>query len=154
MKLNEVFRKFAARIASVAGNPWAFIIALLLIALWATSGPFFDFSNRWQLVINTGTTIVTLLMVFLIQNTQNRDSKATHLKLDELIKAVKGARSSLVDIENLPDEVLEEFHEEFRKIQEKYSGKIKEKPTLKSSKTKEILNHFTKVIEKPLTEKK
>ena len=98
------------------GSPWAFTVALLLIMLWLASGPIFHFSDTWQLVINTGTTIITFLMVFLIQNTQNRDAVAMHLKLDELIRAVKGARNNLVDLEELSDEEIKKLQEEFRKL--------------------------------------
>ncbi len=102
------------------GSPWAFITACLLIILWIITGPIFHFSDTWQLVINTATTIVTFLMVFLIQNTQNRDAKAIHLKLDELLRGVQGARTGLVDLEDLTDEELEKLQAEFRRIHEKH----------------------------------
>lgn len=98
------------------GSPWGFILALLTIVVWATTGPIFDFSDTWQLVINTGTTIVTFLMVFLIQNTQNRDAKAIHLKLDELIRGVEGARTGLVDLEDLSDKELDRLKAQFERI--------------------------------------
>ena len=101
------------------GTPWAFILALLVIAVWGVTGPMFDFSDTWQLIINTGTTIVTFLMVFLIQNTQNRDAKAVHLKLDELIRAMKGARNRLVDLEKLSDDELKKLEGEFERIQKR-----------------------------------
>jgi low affinity Fe/Cu permease len=107
--MGEVFRKFAAAVAHAAGSYWTFIVAVTIIVAWAVTGPLFGYSDTWQLVINTGTTIVTFLMVFLIQNTQNRDAKAFHLKLDELLKGVKGARTSLVDLEDLSDEELEDL---------------------------------------------
>lgn len=116
--MNEFFRKFAHRISEIVGSAWAFIAAVVIIVAWGASGPLFGFSDTWQLVINTGTTIVTFLMVFLIQNTQNRDAKAIHLKLDELIKGVKGARTSLVDLEDLSDEELQQLQEEFRRLRE------------------------------------
>ncbi len=103
------------------GSAWAFVIAVLIIAVWAVTGPVFHFSDTWQLIINTGTTIVTFLMVFLIQNTQNRDSKAVHLKLDELIRALAGARDDLVDLEELSDEDLEKLEQEFRGLSERAS---------------------------------
>ncbi len=90
----------------VLGSAWAFAGAILIIVVWGLTGPTFHYSDTWQLIINTGTTIVTFLMVFLIQNTQNRDAKATHLKLDEVIRALKGARNELVDLEKLSDEDL------------------------------------------------
>lgn len=115
--MNEVFRKVAQRISAVMGSPWAFISAVLLVALWALTGPLFEYSSNWQLIINTGTTILTFLMVFLIQNTQNRDSKALHLKMDELIYKTKAARNQLIDLEDLPDEELDKLQRQFEKIQ-------------------------------------
>ncbi len=116
--MNDQFRKLAHDASLAVGSPWAFIAAVALIVGWAVTGPFFSFSDTWQLVINTGTTIVTFLMVFLIQNTQNRDAKAIHLKLDELIRAVRGARTALVDLEDLSDEELERLQQEFRRLRE------------------------------------
>ena len=116
----------------MVGSPIAFIGALLVIGAWAFTGPVFGFSDTWQLVINTGTTIVTFLMVFLIQNTQNRDARATHLKLDELIMGERGARDSLVDIEDVSDKELENLYEEFQKKHEKYAREL-EKRTQKKS---------------------
>ena len=118
--MNELFRKFAHKTSVVVGSPWAFITAVAIIIIWAATGPIFGFSDTWQLIINTGTTIVTFLMVFLIQNTQNRDAIAIHLKLDELIRGVKSARNSLVDLEELSDEELEQLQEEFRRLRERY----------------------------------
>src|SRR4051794_36897534 len=109
----EGFRKFGACTAAAVGSPWAFLIATLTVVVWAVTGPYYQYSDTWQLVINTGTTIVTFLMVFLIQNSQNRDGKAIHLKLDELIRAVSGARNRLVDLESLSDEELERLQQEF-----------------------------------------
>ena len=115
---HHFFRKFARRTSNGVGSPWAFTVAVLVIVAWAATGPLFHFSDTWQLVINTGTTIVTFLMVFLIQNTQNRDAVAIHLKLDELIRAIKGARNNLVDLEELSDEELEALQKEFRRLGE------------------------------------
>src|SRR4029078_8084639 len=114
--MNELFRKFAQKTAQVVGTSWVFILAVLIIATWAISGPMFHYSDTWQLVINTGTTIITFLMVFLIQNTQNRDAKAIHLKLDELIKGVKGARTGFVNLEELSDEELDRLQDEFKRL--------------------------------------
>jgi low affinity Fe/Cu permease len=114
--MEEFFRKFAAKTSMIVGSSWAFLCAVLIIILWALSGPVFGFSDTWQLVINTGTTIITFLMVFLIQNTQNRDAKAMHLKLDELIKATKGARNHMMDLDKLSDEQLKELEEEYKRI--------------------------------------
>src|ERR1700704_882357 len=114
--MNELFRKFAQATSAMVGSSWAFILAVLIIIVWALTGPVFHYSDTWQLVINTGTTIITFLMVFLIQNTQNRDAKAIHLKLDELIRGVKGARTRLVDIEELSDEELDRLKAQFERV--------------------------------------
>ena len=117
--INERFRKFAVCVARFAGTPIAFTLSFIIIVVWAIVGPFFHFSDSWQLVINTSTTIVTFLMVFLIQNMQNRDAKAIHLKLDELIRAVKGARNNLMSLENLSEEELQLLERQFSRIAEK-----------------------------------
>jgi low affinity Fe/Cu permease len=114
--MGGMFRKFAQMTSAAVGSSWAFILAALIIVVWAATGPMFHYSDTWQLVINTGTTIITFLMVFLIQNTQNRDAKAIHLKLDELIKGVTGARTGLVNLEELSDEELERLHKEFERL--------------------------------------
>ena len=110
------FRKAAFRTATIVGSHWAFLAALLVVVAWAVTGPIFHFSDTWQLVINTGTTIVTFLMVFLIQASQNRDSKAIQLKLDELIRAQRRARNVFADIEEASEEELDEFHREFKAL--------------------------------------
>jgi low affinity Fe/Cu permease len=102
--------------AGIVGSAWAFMGAGLIICLWLASGPVFHFSDTWQLIINTSTTIITFLMVFLIQNTQNRDAKALHLKLDELIRAAQEARTELVDLEDLSDEQLNQLQQEFERL--------------------------------------
>ena len=117
--MNEAFHKFSHKTSELAGSPWAFIAAVTIIVGWAASGPLFGFSDSWQLYINTSTTLITFLMVFLIQNTQNRDATAIHLKLDELIRAVKEARNSLVDLEDLSDEELKQLQEQFKRIHER-----------------------------------
>jgi low affinity Fe/Cu permease len=122
--VNEFFRKFANKTSDAVGSPWAFMLAVLIIAVWAITGPLFGFSDTWQLVINTGTTIVTFLMVFLIQNTQNRDAKAIHLKLDELIRGVEGARTGMVDLEDMTDEELKKLQEEFKRIHERRKDEV------------------------------
>src|SRR6266404_184300 len=114
--MNELFRKFSQATSQAVGSSWAFIIAVLIILVWGITGPLFHYSDTWQLVINTGTTIITFLMVFLIQNTQNRDAKAIHLKLDELLRGVEGARTHLVDLEALSDEELDRLQEQFKRI--------------------------------------
>ncbi|WP_437340141.1 low affinity iron permease family protein [Bdellovibrio bacteriovorus] len=108
------------------GHPAAFGLALLSIVIWAFLGPMFGFSDTWQLIINTSTTIVTFLMVFLIQNTQNRDTKALQLKLDELIRASSKARNKLIDLEDLSDEEMEQLHEEFNELKEHFADKAQE----------------------------
>ena len=154
--MNDIFRKLSAKMSIASGSPWAFIIATVVVIVWAISGPAFNFSATWQLVINTGTTIVTFLMVFLIQNTQNRDSKAVHIKLDELLKSGKGARTSLVNIEDLPDEILESLSGEFKQIQAKYSAKAKEanKPKKRQAhqEVARLIENIISVIQKPLNE--
>jgi low affinity Fe/Cu permease len=117
--VHEKFRTFAYRVSAVVGTAWAFLAAVLLVVVWALTGPIFHFSETWQLVINTGTTIVTFLMVFLIQNTQNRDMKAIHLKLDELIRGGKGPRNRFVDLEDLSDKELDQLMDEFQKFQKR-----------------------------------
>ena len=119
MKLNEHFRRFSVWAAEGLGSPWLFVINVLLILIWLAAGPLANFSDTWQLVVNTVTTVFTYLAVFLIQNTQNRDAKAVHLKLDELISSIEGARNHLVDIENLSDEELEELRGQFKRLQER-----------------------------------
>ena len=119
--MNQAFRKFSVAAANALGSSWMFIANVLLILVWLVAGPFFHYSDTWQLVVNTATTVFTYLAVFLIQNTQNRDAVATHLKLDELIKGVKGARTGLVNLEKLSDEELEVLQEEFNKLRAEHS---------------------------------
>lgn len=118
-RVRDSFRHFARTSSAVLGSAWAFIGAIFIIVVWGLTGPAFNFSDTWQLIINTGTTIVTFLMVFLIQNTQNRDAKAVHLKLDELIRAVGGARNRLVDLEKLSDDELKKLEEQFTRLRQK-----------------------------------
>lgn len=136
--MNELFRRFSTAISASMGSPWAFVLAFFVIIVWGFSGPLFQFSDTWQLVINTSTTIVTFLMVFLIQNTQNRDSRALHLKLDELIIAMKGARNKLVIAEEMNDEDLKKLHVQFERMQRKHHG-IK-KSVKKALRTKKKYN--------------
>jgi low affinity Fe/Cu permease len=110
------FGKFAARSSHYLGSRWAFVVAIGVILVWGVSGPFFHYSDTWQLVINTGTTIVTFLMVFLIQNTQNRDARAIHLKLNELIHAVDKAKNQMIDVESLSELELDELTKTYEKI--------------------------------------
>lgn len=119
------FQTFATRVSAWVGTKWAFIIALTVIIAWALLGPYFHYSDTWQLVVNTATTIVTFLMVFLIQNTQNRDAKAINLKLDEVIRAIRRASNEMIDIEKLSDEELEELAGQFEKIRTTYEERKK-----------------------------
>lgn len=114
--LKDMFRQASKRTSELVGTPAAFLGSVLIILVWGGSGPLFHFSDTWQLVINTATTIITFLMVFLIQNTQNRDSRAIHLKLDELIKAVRSARNSVIDLDRLTDEEMKELENEYKKL--------------------------------------
>ena len=117
--MREFFRKFARNTSDLLGRAESFLAALLAIVIWAALGPVYHYSDTWQLVINTATTIVTFLMVFLIQNTQNRDAKAIQLKLDELIRGVKGARTALVRLEELTDDELKELEASFEALRRK-----------------------------------
>lgn len=132
-RIRDAFGVFARKTSSVLGSAWAFVCAILIIVIWATTGPAFGYSDTWQLIINTGTTIVTFLMVFLIQNTQNRDAKAVHLKLDELIRALGGARNKLVDLEKLSDDDLKALESEFEKLRKKAEGAKEEVEELKET---------------------
>lgn len=114
----DAFSRFAAGASNWLGSKWAFLFAFLAVIAWIVSGPLFHFSNTWQLVINTGTTIITFLMVFLIQNTQNRDAKAINLKLDELIKATGDAEDHMVDIESLSDDELDAMQKRYEQVRE------------------------------------
>jgi len=116
---SDAFRVFARRSSVMLGSAWAFAGAVLVILVWLLTGPTFHFSDTWQLIINTATTVITFLMVFLIQNTQNRDAKAVHLKLDELIRAIKDARDELVDLEDLSDEELQKLEAQFRRMRQR-----------------------------------
>jgi low affinity Fe/Cu permease len=132
-RIRDAFGVFARKTSTVLGSAWAFVIAILIIIVWACTGPAFHYSDTWQLIINTGTTIVTFLMVFLIQNTQNRDAKAVHLKLDELIRALSGARNKLVDLEKLSDDELKALENEFEKLRKKAEGAKEEVEELKET---------------------
>ena len=112
----SIFARFSRWISAETGRPKTFFIACMVIVIWATTGPVFGFSDTWQLVINTGTTIITFLMVFLIQNTQNRDTEALQIKLDELIRAVKGARNEVIDLEEMDEEALDRIREEYLQL--------------------------------------
>ena len=124
--MSEWFRRFAVWSADTMGNPWMFVANVVLILVWFVSGPLFRFSDTWQLVVNTATTVFTYLAVFLIQNTQNRDAKAIHIKLDELIRAVGGARDGLVNLQELNDDELAQLQDEFEKIRKRNAPEVLE----------------------------
>jgi len=124
-KINDAFRVFAQKTSNAAGSSWTFILAFLVVIIWAVTGPLFHYSETWQLVINTGTTIVTFLMVFLVQNTQNRDAKATHLKLDELIHAQARAHNKLIGAELQSDEQLYSIEKEVRRVKKRRAKRKK-----------------------------
>ncbi|HEX4631728.1 MAG TPA: low affinity iron permease family protein [Chthoniobacterales bacterium] len=130
-RIRDAFGIFARKTSNILGSAWAFVFAIVIIVVWALTGPTFHYSDTWQLIINTGTTIVTFLMVFLIQNTQNRDAKAVHLKLDELIRALGPARNKLVDLEKLSDDELQSLEAEFEKLRKKAEGAKEEVEELK-----------------------
>ena len=120
----ELFRALATGASSAVGSPWAFLAAVIVCLVWAASGPYYHYSDTWQLIINTGTTVLTFLIVFLIQYSQNRDSKTIQLKLDELLRGVKGARTGLVDLEQRSDADLRNLKEEFGRIREEQGEAI------------------------------
>ena len=122
--MNEKFNQLAAWGARVVGSHWAFLIATMVVIVWGATGPLFGYSDTWQLVINTGTTIITFLMVFLIQNSQNRDARITALKLDELLRGVEGARTSLISLDHMSDEELDKVKAEFERLREKYASLV------------------------------
>ena len=124
--MKGIFRLLAETAAHAVGSYWAFLLALLAIVVWALTGAYFNYSDTWQLFINTGTTIVTFLMVFLIQNTQNRETRIIALKLDELLRGVEGARTGLVELDHMSDEDLELVRQEFARMRDKYAPLIED----------------------------
>jgi low affinity Fe/Cu permease len=116
--MRDEFRRISTAITTAVGSPFALLLAIVVILVWALTGPVFGFSDTWQLAINTGTTVVTFLMVFVIQASQNREARATQLKLDELIRAARGARNELIDLENAPEDTVELERERFHEIVE------------------------------------
>jgi low affinity Fe/Cu permease len=131
--MRDRFSHFAARTGEIMGSYWAFLLAILTVVVWGITGPLFQFSDTWQLVINTGTTIVTFLMVFLLQNSQNREAQATQLKLDELIRAVDQANNQLIDAEDCTEDELEQLrqsYQAYRTAQDRIRGKRSQQPIL------------------------
>jgi low affinity Fe/Cu permease len=124
-KSSSWFSRFAKLTARVTGKPVTFMVAVSIVVLWGVTGPIFGFSDTWQLVINTGTTIITFLMVFLIQNTQNRDSEAMQVKLDELIRATRGAQNALLDLEELEEDELDRIKAGYEEIAEQARGQLR-----------------------------
>lgn len=155
--LNLWFSRFASSTAAIVGHPYMFLVAVVVLVLWAVSGPFFHFSDTWQLIINTGTTIVTFLVVFLIQNTQNRDAKALHLKLDELIRSHNPANDDLIDIQKLSDEELDQLEIRYEKIRKaceaRHAGKQPEAIAKHESKNgaKNGAKHDAPAVPRPKT---
>ncbi len=133
----RLFPRIASKAARACGQPGAFAIAVSVILIWALTGPIFKFSDTWQLIINTGTTVVTFLMVFLIQSTQNRESEAVQLKLDELIRAVKGAQNAMLDLEELDEEEMDIIRADYQKLAEKARSQIQRKSALPKEPRKE-----------------
>ena len=131
--MNNAFRRFATRASHWMGSARVFVVAVLVIVVWLVSGPYYDYSERWQLVINTGTTIVTFLMVFLIQNAQNRHAHSIQLKLNELLAAIEGARNNLVDLEEQPEEELARLKDEFKALREQADDCAREDAQLSPS---------------------
>lgn len=125
--VQRTFSEFANNVARHSGRPSVFVSALLIVIVWAATGPLFKYSDTWQLVINTGTSLLTFLMVFLLQNTQNRDSRATQIKLDELLRAMKGARNELVDLQNVSEQELTHYCEEFKRLHLRYAEALKKR---------------------------
>jgi low affinity Fe/Cu permease len=136
------FTRFAKSTARMTGKPATFVLAAAVIVVWLVSGPLFGFSDTWQLVVNTGTTIVTFLMVFLIQNTQNRDSEAMQVKLDELIRVAKGAQNALLDLEELEEEELDRIREDYQKIAERARGELRKAPGEKNASGNQENSHL------------
>ena len=125
MSKNQLFIRFSKWASRASGRPITFVLAVLIIVIWCVTGPIFNFSDTWQLVINTSTTIITFLMVFLIQNTQNRDTGAIQVKLDELIRATKGAHNALLDLEELEESELERIRDQYEKLAAKARSDLK-----------------------------
>ncbi|PWC43063.1 low affinity iron permease family protein [Azospirillum sp. TSO22-1] len=145
--MKEFFNKAALWTSRQAGRVSTFVVAVLVIVVWAVSGPMFGFSDTWQLVINTGTTIVTFLMVFLIQNTQNRDTQAIQIKLDELIRVTNEARNGLINLEDAPEDTLQEVKEEFAKVKESAIGERLEDVEEELDQSQEEIAHVKRHLE-------
>jgi low affinity Fe/Cu permease len=125
VRSRTIFTRFAQWTSRISGRPITFIVAISMVILWAVTGPLFHFSDTWQLVINTSTTIMTFLMVFLIQNTQNRDSEAIHIKLDELIRSIEGAQNALLDLEELEEEDLNRIRQDYERLAQAARGEMR-----------------------------
>ena len=144
--MHELFSRFARRVALATGHPITFVFAVLLVVVWACWGPFLDYSENWQLIINTGTTIMTFLMVFLLQQTQNHDSRALQLKVDELLRAMKGARNDLIDLEELSEEELARYHKEFHELHQRYAKTSAPGPTAPATASTAHVPHRTRRV--------
>jgi low affinity Fe/Cu permease len=117
--MTEMFRMFSQKISTLMGSPWSFFLATTMVIIWAFSGRYFNYSDTWELIINTATTIITFLMVFIIQNSQNRDMRSLHLKMDELIRATRKARNSMMEVEHMSENEINQLEKEFRELKEK-----------------------------------
>src|ERR1700752_1818134 len=144
--MNELFHRFSRRMAVITGSAWAFMLAIAVIVVWALTGPFFGFSDTWQLVINTGTTIITFLMVFLIQRAQNKDAHATQLKLNEIVSALEGASNRLVNVEDLSEHELETLHEHYNTLARMAAaaGKITQSHSIEEAERRHERKHLRK----------
>ena len=120
----EGFHSFSTKVSYWVGSKWAFALAVASLVLWAITGPYYHYSDTWQLVVNTGTTVITFLVVFVIQNTQNRDAKAIHLKLDEVIRSLRRADNLMIDIENLPEHELEALAARFEQLRSRHAARV------------------------------
>ena len=124
--MRDMFHRLSETVATAVGTSWAFLLALAVVVIWAITGPVFDYSDTWQLLINTGTTVVTFLMVFIIQNSQNREAKVVTIKLDELLRAVEGARTELVGLDHMSEEELEEVQKQFQCLEGKVGALLQD----------------------------
>jgi low affinity Fe/Cu permease len=149
--VREFFSRFSRSVALMVAHPLAFILAVVVVIIWACLGPWLDYSDQWQLVINTGTTILTFLMVFLLQNTQNRDSRAIQVKLDELLRAVDGARNELIDLEDISEEELARYSKEFHELHLQYARELEHRGRAKRPKSPGATGANPTVRPRPIT---
>jgi low affinity Fe/Cu permease len=137
-RLNDKFNAIADRLTSALGSFWALLASVLIVVVWALTGPIFNFSDTWQLFINTSTTVITFWMVFVIQNSQNRDAKAVHLKIDELIRSMEGARNDFITLERAPEEVVAEREAELEKVAKEEATKVEEVGETEAARVRQV----------------